>query len=544
MTIPGLMMHQPLLTSAIIDHAARNHGNVEVVSRSVEGPIHRTTYGAVRKRAARAAHALRRLGMQPGDRVATLAWNTWRHLELFYAIAGIGCVCHTINPRLFQDQIAYIANHAGDRLIFVDLTFLPMVATICAKLEKPPIVVPLTDRAHLPADADPTLLCYEELIAAEPDDIDWPQFDENSAAGLCYTSGTTGNPKGALFSHRATVLHALSFLVLKDGRLTRSATALVVVPMFHVNAWGFPFMLALAGTKMVLPGPAYDPQSIHALLESEQVTYAAGVPTVWLMLLQHLQATGAKLNHLRTIVSGGAAPAPAMIQAIEAQGVEFLHGWGMTELSSGASITSLTAAHAALPPEQRLARQLKQGQAAFGYEFKLLDSEGRSVPHDGRSQGELVARGNAVVRAYFRMPELNDSAFCEGGWFRTGDVCTIDDEGYIQVTDRAKDMIKSGGEWIPSIELEGIAMGQATIAQAAVIALPHDKWGERPLLVVVLRPGTQPDKAAILDYLRPRVAKWWMPDDVVFVETLPLTATGKVSKATLRAQFKEHRLPA
>ena len=347
MTIPGLMMHQPLLTSSIIDYAARHHGEVEVVSRSVEGPIHRTTYAEVRKRAAKAAHALRRLGMQPGDRVATVAWNTWRHLELFYAIAGIGCVCHTINPRLFQDQIAFIANHAGDRLIFIDLTFVPMVATVCAKLDNPPTVVVLSDRAHLPADADPTLLCYEELIAAEPDDIDWPQFDENSAAGLCYTSGTTANPKGALFSHRATVLHALTFLILKDGRLTRSATSLVVVPMFHVNAWGLPFMLPLGGAKMVLPGSAYDPTSIYELLESERVTYAAGVPTVWLMLLQHLQATGAKLSHLRTIISGGAAPAPAMIQAIEALGIEFLHGWGMTELASGASITALTPAQRA-----------------------------------------------------------------------------------------------------------------------------------------------------------------------------------------------------
>jgi len=544
MTIPGLMMHQPLLTSAIIDYAARHHGKVEVVSRSVEGPIHRTTYAEVRKRAAKAAHALRRLGMQPGDRVATLAWNTWRHLELFYAIAGIGCVCHTINPRLFQDQIAFIANHAEDRALFIDLTFVAMVATVCGRLHHPPLVVVLCDRAHLPADADPALLCYEELIAGEPDDIDWPQFDESSAAGLCYTSGTTANPKGALFSHRATVLHALTFLILKDGRLTRGATALMVVPMFHVNAWGLPFMLPLAGAKMVLPGPAYDPKSIHELLETERVTYAAGVPTVWLMLLQHLQASGARLDHLRTIISGGAAPAPAMIQAIEALGVEFLHGWGMTELTSGASICNLTAAHAALPPEQRLARQLKQGQPAFGFEFKLLDAEGNSLPHDGRSQGELVARGNQVISAYFRMPELTREAFCEGGWFRTGDVCTIDEEGYIHVTDRAKDMIKSGGEWIPSIELEGIAMGHPALAQAAVIASPHPKWGERPLLVAVPKPGMQPDKAAILDYLRPRLAKWWLPDDVVFVEKLPLTATGKVSKATLRAQFREHPLPA
>jgi fatty-acyl-CoA synthase len=543
MTIPGLMMTQPLLTSAIIDYAARHHGEVEVVSRSVEGPIHRTTYGAVRRRSAKVAHALRRLGMIPGDRIATLAWNTWRHLELFYGIAGIGCVCHTINPRLFQDQIAFIANHAGDRLIFIDLTFLPMVAAVCAKLEHPPIVVVLCDRGQLPADTDPALLCYEELIANEPDLIDWPQFDENSAAGLCYTSGTTGHPKGALFSHRSTVLHALAFLILMNGRLTLSATALVVVPMFHVNAWGFPFMLPLSGARMVLPGPAYDPKSVHELLESERVTYSAGVPTVWLMLLQHLQATGGKLNHLRTIVSGGAAPAPAMIQAIEALGIEFLHGWGMTELTSGASVCNLKPAHAALPPDQRLARQLKQGQPAFGYELRLLDAEGNKLPQDGQNHGELVARGNLVIREYYRMPELNESAFAADGWFRTGDVCTIDDGGYIHVTDRAKDMIKSGGEWIPSIELEGIAMGHSEVAQAAVVALPHPKWGERPLLVVVPRAGTEPAKDSIIDYLRPRVAKWWLPDDVVFVEKLPLTATGKVSKAQLRAQFREHRLP-
>jgi fatty-acyl-CoA synthase len=541
----GLMMERSLLISSILDYGARYHGEIEIVSRSVEGPIHRTTYGAAAARTQQLAHALTELDTRPGERIATLAWNGYRHLELYYAISGIGAVCHTVNPRLFREQIVQIMNHAKDRFIFVDLTFVELVEELWGELETVEGVVIMTDRAHMPETRLPGALCYEELIAERPESFAWPQFDENTAAALCYTSGTTGMPKGALYSHRSTVLHALSLIALGDGRWTTSReTYLVVVPMFHVCAWGIPYCCPLAGTKMVFPGPGYDGAALYELLESEKVTVTAGVPTLWLGLLDYLEQSGKRLSHLQSLGCGGAPPPLSMIRAFEEDhGISFIQGWGMTETSPVGSVSMLAPAMEDLPAEARYAIKRKQGRPPFGYEMKIVDEAGRALPHDGAASGELLVRGPWVASGYYENPAADEGAFDEAGWFRTGDVATIDPAGYMQITDRIKDLIKSGGEWISSIDLENAVMAHPDVAEAAAIAAEHPKWGERPLLIAVAREGAQPTKEAVLAFLAGKVAKWWLPDDVVFVDELPHTATGKVSKAQLRERFKDYRLP-
>ncbi len=541
----GLMMDRPLLISSIMAYAAAYHGDREIISRSVEGPIHRYSYCDAYRRMQQLAHALSGLGVAPGDRIATLAWNGHRHLELYYAISGMGAVCHTINPRLFPEQIGYIVNHAADRYIFTDLSFLPLVEALAPKLESLEGVVVLTDRAHMPASELDDLLCYEELIAEQPESYDWPELDENSAAALCYTSGTTGHPKGALYSHRSTVLHALCTSVGCDGRYVRGSDSyLIVVPMFHVCGWGLPYSCPMVGAKLVFPGPGYDGASLHELIEAEGVTASAGVPTIWLGLLDYLRESGKSLDGMDRVLCGGSAPPLAMIRAFEEDhGVQFCHGWGMTETSPVGCVGVLRPEMEALPKEEQYRIKSKQGRMPFGFEMKIVDSAGKALPHDGKSAGELLVRGPYVISGYFGEAEASAAAFDAEGWFRTGDVSTIDPDGYMQITDRIKDLIKSGGEWISSIDLENAVMGHDAVAEAAAIGLPHPKWSERPLLVIVPKPDTSPDKQDILAYLAERVAKWWLPDDVVFVEELPHTATGKVSKARLREQFKDYRLP-
>jgi len=542
MTLRGLMMEQPLLISSLIEYAAAQYGDVEIVSRSVEGPIHRYTFGDAYRRSCRLAHALEGLGVAPGDRVATLAWNTYRHFELYYGTSGFGAVCHTVNPRLFRDQIAYIVNHAADRIIFADLTFVPLLETLWDDLETPEAVVVMTDSAHMPDSRLPKLLCYEDLIAGEPDSFDWPQLDERAASALCYTSGTTGEPKGALYDHRSAVLHALGVTVHMDGMFTSHDSFLVIVPMFHVCAWGFPYIGPLVGAKLVFPGLGYDGASLYELFESEAVTVSAGVPTVWLGLLDYMRESGKRLSHLKFALCGGASPPRKLIREIEQMGIRFIQGWGMTETSPVAALSRLRRSMQGADLEARIDRVAKPGWPPFGIDLKIVDAAGESLPHDGKESGELLVRGHWVISGYYENPAATDAAM-EEGWFRTGDVANIDSDGFLQITDRAKDLIKSGGEWISSIDLENAVMGHPDVAQAAAIALPHPKWQERPLLVVVPREGARPGKDELLTFLADKVAKWWMPDDVVFVDALPTTATGKVSKARLREQFKDYRLP-
>ena len=542
MTLYGEMLDWPLLTTRILSYAARHHGAQEVVSRTVEGPIHRSCYSETAQRSRRLAAALQRLGVQPGDRVATMAWNTHRHLETYYAVAGIGAVCHTLNPRLFKDQIIYILDHAADRMLFIDTTFLPALESLDpppAALEK---VIVLTDRAHMPAGS--AYLCYEELIEAEGDRFAWPELDERQAAFLCYTSGTTGEPKGALYDHRAIVLHALCFQQGLDLSWAGSHDCLLmVVPMFHVCAWGLPFTTPLVGAKMVLPGPSYEPAALAALIRDEAVTHSAGVPTIWLGLLKHLEESGESLASLRLVACGGAAPPLAMIEAFEkTHGIGFVHGWGMTETGPLGSASILNRAERDAPLENRLQLKTKQGRPPFGVELKLLDDDSREVPQDGKTPGELYIRGAYVVGAYHNNPEATAESLRDG-WFRTGDIGILDPDGRLQLTDRAKDLIKSGGEWISSIDLENAAMSHPAVAEAAAIARPHPKWEERPLLVVVPQAGSSPNKEDLLQHLSARVAKWWLPDDIVFVEELPHGATGKVSKRQLRARFEDYRWP-
>ncbi len=542
----GLMMDRPLSISSVMAYAARYHGGVEIVSRSVEGPIHRYTYRDSYARMHKLAHALAALGARPGDRIATLAWNTYRHVELYYAISGIGSVCHTVNPRLFRDQIVHIVNHAQDRILFVDLTFVPLVEEIAGELGSVEQIVVMTDRAHMPETTLGDVLSYEELIADRPDSFDWPEFDENTAAGLCYTSGTTGEPKGALYSHRSTVLHALSLLAGCDGKwVSARDSCLVVVPMFHVCAWGLPYACPIVGAKMVLPGAGYDPEALYELMDQEAVTTSAGVPTVWLALLDYLRGAGKRLDHLERVTCGGAAPPEALMRAFEEDhGVEFIQGWGMTETSPVGAVCLLRPEMDEHPVEARYAVKMKPGRAPFGYDMKIVDSDGRELPQDGQATGELLVRGYWVMGGYYENETANAAAFDAEGWFRTGDVASIDPDGYMQITDRVKDLIKSGGEWISSIDLENVVMGHPDVAEAAAIGLPHPKWSERPLLIVVPRDGAATGKDDIIAFLDGKVAKWWLPDDVVFVDELPHTATGKVSKATLRERFKDHKLPS
>ncbi|NRR29374.1 long-chain-fatty-acid--CoA ligase [Oxalobacteraceae bacterium] len=536
------MQHQSLQVSSLIDHACHTHPDREIISRTSEGPIQRSTYASVARRARQLANALIRLGVKPGDRVATLAWNGYRHMELYYAVAGIGAVLHTINPRLFPEQIEYIANHAEDQLLFFDIGFAGLVSELMPKLKSVRRYYALTDREHLPAMPD--VGSYEELIVQESEQFTWPQLDENSAAALCYTSGTTGKPKGVLYSHRSTVLHAMAVCGVDGLALSGADTALVVVPMFHVNAWGMPYAGALCGARLVFPGPSLDGASVYQLMQAEKVTVALGVPTVWLMLFRHAEQHGldpAQELCLKRVVIGGSAAPLSMIETFEDRfGAEVLHAWGMTELSPLGTVCRPMPKHAELAPAAYRKLQMKQGRPVFGVALKIVDEDGKALAHDGMAAGRLLVRGPWVASAYFggEPGELLDA----DGYFDTGDVATIDADGYMLITDRAKDVIKSGGEWISSIDLENAAMDHPAIAEAAVIGVAHPTWQERPLLIAVRKPGQQVSGAELLAHLAGRVARWWCPDEVVFVDSLPHTATGKLQKMTLRQQFKDFRL--
>ncbi len=540
----GQMQDHPLLISTLITHAAKNHPEAEIVSRRVEGDLHRSNYGEVARRSQQVAGALDRLGLAFSDRVATLAWNGHRHLELYFGITGSGRVVHTINPRLLPEQIAWIANHAEDQVLCFDMSFLPIVKGIWKHCTTVRQWVALCDADKLPADTGiPNLVAYEAWIAAESTSYDWPQFDERSAAALCYTSGTTGNPKGALYSHRSTVLHAYAGALPDALSLSARDSILPVVPMFHVNAWGLPYGAAMTGAKLVFPGAALDGKSVYELIESEGVTMAAGVPTVWLGLLNHTAQHGLKFSSMRRTVIGGSACPPAMIKSFrDDYDVTVLHAWGMTEMSPLGTVCTLKPRQTALGAEQQLAVMAKQGRAIYGVDMQIVDADGNALPWDGQQSGDLLVRGPWIIASYFKGEGGNP--LVEGGWFPTGDVASIDADGFLQITDRSKDVIKSGGEWISSIDVENIAMAHPAVAMAACIAVPHPKWDERPLLVVMKKPGAQATAADILAHFDGRIAKWQIPDDVVFVEGIPLGATGKIQKNKLREQFKAHPLPA
>jgi fatty-acyl-CoA synthase len=537
----GLMQDWPLLCHRIIDHAASNHCDRPVVTRSVEGAIHTTTYAKIRGRALRVAQRLERDGIRLGDRVATLAWNTWRHMEAWYGITGLGAVYHTVNPRLFPDQIAWIINHAEDRVLLTDLTFVPLLEKLADKLPNIERYIVLTDAAHMPATSLKDAVPYEEWISAVDGDFAWRSFDENTAAGMCYTSGTTGNPKGVLYSHRSNVLHGLMANGCDMKGYSSRDVVMPVVPMFHANCWSMMFSAPMAGASLVLPGPKLDGASVFELLDRYKVTCTAAVPTVWLMLLQYLEATDSKLPHLRKVVIGGSACPRAVAKTFQdVYGVEVLHAWGMTEMSPLGTVCTLKPEYAGLGGEARLDIQQKQGHAPFMVEMKVTDDAGKRLPWDGKTFGRLKVRGPSVARAYYK----DDSDILDAeGFFDTGDVATIDQHGYMQITDRAKDVIKSGGEWISSIELENLAVGHPKVAEAAVIGVKHPKWDERPLLVIVLKQDQAATREEILAFMRGKVANWWMPDDVAFVDEIPHTAAGKIQKTVLRQRFEDYVLP-
>ncbi|MEO7497088.1 MAG: 3-(methylthio)propionyl-CoA ligase [Massilia sp.] len=538
----GQMMDQPLLISTIIDYAAKHFANAEIVSRRVEGDLHRYTYRDCADRARRMAKALSGLGVQMGERVATVAWNGYRHMELYYAVSGSGAVLHTINPRLHPEQLAYIINHAEDKVVFFDLTFLPMMEIVSQHCKMIKAYVLMAGPEHMPKETGiPTLMCYEDLISSSDDSYAWPQFDERSAASLCYTSGTTGNPKGALYSHRSTVLHAYGSAMPNALNVSAIDTVLPVVPMFHVNAWGLPYSVLLSGAKMVFPGPALDGKSLYELFESERVTFSAGVPTVWLGLINYALQNDLKFSTFRRTVIGGAACPPAMMDTlIDHFGVEVTHAWGMTEMSPLGTTCTLQNRHLSLPREAQRKVLHKQGHAVFGVDMKIVDDAGAELPWDGATFGHLLVKGPWVIDSYFKN-EGGD--VLKDGWFPTGDVATIDADGYMQITDRSKDVIKSGGEWIGTIDLENIAMAHPAVLQAACIGIAHPKWDERPLLLVIKRPGQELTREQLLAFFDGKVARFWMPDDVLFVEALPTGATGKIQKNKLREQFRDHKLP-
>jgi len=538
----GLMQDWPLTVDKILDHAAQWHGGREIVGRSVEGPIVRTTYAEVRRRAKRLSNALKGLGVGLGDRVATLAWNSARHMEAWYAIMGVGAVCHTLNPRLFPDQLCYIINHAEDKVLFTDLTFLPTIIERRADMTSVRQVIVMTDQGHMASVGLDGALCYERLIDENGEDCAWGGFDENTAAGLCYTSGTTGNPKGVLYSHRTNFLHTLVTLQRDVMGLSGLDVVLPVVPMFHANAWGLAFSCPAVGCKMVMPGQKLDGASVHELIETEGVTFSAAVPTVWQMLLQHLRATGGRLDTLKRVVIGGSAVPESLVRAFrDDYGVDVTHAWGMTETSPLGTLSVPTPEVAAMPAEEQLRYKLKQGRPPAGTELKLTDDEGRRQPHDGATYGRLKIKGAFIVGSYFKGEggEILD----DEGFFDTGDVATIDALGYMQITDRAKDVIKSGGEWISSIEIENLAAGHPKAMIAAVIGVAHPKWDERPLLLVKLKEGESATREEFLAHLDGKIARWWMPDDVVFVDDIPLGATGKIDKKLIRQRFEGYELP-
>ena len=534
----GNMQEGQLLISGLIEHAEIYHTDTEIVSRTVEGPIHKYTLKDAANRSRKLANALGKLGLQQGDVVGTLAWNTYRHFELYFGVSGIGCVVNTVNPRLFPEQLVYIINHAANKYLFVDLTFVPLVESISDSLEGIKGIIVLTDKEHMPETELKNVICYEELIADEPTEYDWPVFDENTASSLCYTSGTTGNPKGVLYSHRSTLLHTWIVSSGNVGKVSSSSVILPVVPMFHVNAWGIPYASAMFGAKLVLPGPMMDGASIFELIDQEKPDLLLGVPTVWLGLLQYLNETNQTLDSVTTALVGGSAAPRAMIQEFEEKHNVFLmHGWGMTEMSPLGTATSRTAEMDNMDIESRYDLQEKQGKAFFGLEMTIADDEGNELPKDGVAFGRLLVKGPTIVERYYK---TNESSLDENGWFDTGDVAKIHPEGSMEIVDRSKDVIKSGGEWISSIDLENAAVGHPEVAEACVIGVLHKKWDERPLLLIVKVDGKDPSKEEILAFLEDKVAKWWMPDDVIFVSELPHTATGKLLKRDLRDEYKEH----
>jgi len=539
----GQMMQQPLLISSLLRHAERHHGNQLVVSRRVEGDVHRYTFRDLARRSRQLAKALGALGVQPGQRVGTLAWNGYRHLELYYAVSGSGGVLHTLNPRLHADQLVWIAGDAQDQVLCFDLTFLPVVEAVAPRMAGVKHFVLMSDRAHMPPDSKiPRLLCYEDLLADQDDRFEWPGFDENVASSLCYTSGTTGNPKGVLYSHRSTLLHTLASSLPDALNLSGRDTVLPVVPMFHVNAWGLPYSACMVGAKLVFPGPGLDGKSLYELFETEGVTLSAGVPTVWQGLLAHVQAQGTTFRTMRRTIIGGSACPPAMMALFEDQfDVQVIHVWGMTELSPIGTVGVLKGEQEAWPKAQRQATQAKQGRSPFGIDMKIVDADGTELPWDGQASGDLMVRGHWVLDSYLNgdeTPLVSDSSGRD--WFPTGDVATIDAHGFMHITDRSKDVIKSGGEWIGSIDLENIAMSHPAVAMAACVAARHPKWDERPLLIVVRKPGVEVSRDDLLAHYNGKIAKWWTPDDVLFVESIPLGATGKMLKNKLRELFHDY----
>jgi acyl-CoA synthetase (AMP-forming)/AMP-acid ligase II len=538
----GLMQSQQLLISSLIEFAERHHGDGEIVSRRVEGDIHRYTYKDVGRRSRQVANALDGLKLAFSDRVATLAWNGYRHLELYFGVSGSGRVLHTLNPRLHPDQIVWIAKHAEDKVLCFDMSFLPIVKAIHARCPTIKHYIALCDADKLPADSGiPGLLSYEAWIGEQSSDYKWPSFDENSASSMCYTSGTTGNPKAALFSHRSTLLHAFAAAMPDAMGMTSRDTVLPVVPMFHANAWGVPYSAAMTGAKMVFPGPAMDGKSIFELIESEKVNFAAGVPTIWQMMLSHMQAGGLRFSTLQRTVIGGAACPPAMITAFnDDYGVEVLHAWGMTEMSPLGTVCTLKNKHLTMTPEEKMKVRLKQGRGIFGVDMKIVDGNNQELPWDGKTYGDLLVKGPWIISDYFKG---EGGSPLVDGWFPTGDVATIDADGFMQITDRSKDVIKSGGEWISSIDVENIAMAHPAVAMAACIGMKHPKWDERPIIAVVKKQGSDVSREQLLQFYEGRVAKWQIPDDVVFVDAIPLGATGKMQKTKLREMLKDYKLP-
>ncbi len=538
----GLMMNQPLLITSLLKHAERNHGDQEIVSRRVEGDLHRMTYVQLAERSRRVANAIKKLGVAPGERVGTMAWNTHRHVELYYGVSGIGSVLHTFNPRLHPDQVVYIANHAEDKVVFFDMTFLPLIEAVATRCTSVKYFVAMTSRDHMPATSKVnSLLCYEDLLADVSSEFEWPEFDENSASSLCYTSGTTGNPKGVLYSHRSTVLHTYAAALPDTLNLSSADCILPVVPMFHVNAWGLPYAACLAGAKLVLPGAGLDGISLHDLFEAEGVTFSAGVPTVWQGLLGYTDSNKLKFSTMNRTVIGGSACPPAMIKKFDEEyGVRVIQGWGMTEMSPLGTVSTFKSKHLALPRAERQDIQATQGRLVYGVDMKIVDPDGKSLPWDGQASGDLLVKGPWIISEYFKGEGGNPLV---DGWFPTGDVAKITPDGYMQITDRSKDVIKSGGEWIGSIDLENIAMAHPAVAMAACIAIAHPKWDERPLLVVMKKPNAEVTRDELIAFYDGKIAKWWTPDDVVFVDAIPLGATGKMQKIKLREQFKGHVLP-
>ncbi|UUZ75945.1 fatty-acid--CoA ligase [Polaromonas sp. P1(28)-13] len=539
----GLMQNQPLLISSLIEFAERHHGDAEIVSRRVEGDLHRYTYREVAARARQVAGALDSMKLQFSDRVATLAWNGYRHLELYFGVSGSGRVLHTLNPRLHPEQIAWIANHAEDQVLCFDMSFLPIVKAIHGNCSTIKQYVALCDADKLPADSGiPNLVSYEAWIAAQSSDYAWPSFDENSASSMCYTSGTTGNPKAALYSHRSTILHAYAAALPDVMCLSARDSILPVVPMFHVNAWGIPYSAALTGAKLVFPGPGLDGKSVYELIEAEKVTYAAGVPTVWQMMLGHMKPAGLKFSTLKRTVIGGSACPPTMIHAFqEDYGVEVLHAWGMTEMSPLGTLCTLKNKHLSMSKEEQMKIRLKQGRAIYGVDMKIVGEDGKEIVWDGKAYGDLYVKGPWIVAEYFK-GEGGDPLV--DGWFPTGDVATIDPDGYMQITDRSKDVIKSGGEWISSIDIENIAVAHPAVAMAACIGVRHPKWDERPIIVVVKKPGAEVTREELIKFYEGKTAKWQIPDDVVFVDAIPMGATGKILKTRLREMLKDYTLPS